>query len=238
MAEHTLIANSGIQVITFPLVIDTKNRTNKMWYHEWYDNEECKWCLELLQEVKDEDECYFYKKKVLYDEGYLSDASIEIKVEDLKEDGIFPLEKESQDDENISVDIFDMTFSSRYSKLAMFENVWLPIPYFFKKTPKRFDFGPLNWSRIKLIPAGEENGMKKYDVLLAFDTRTKYQNDEYKECPVFPDTFRESMEFKLCDNEFLLMDFCSPNNKWSYIEEYFANSTHKCNFRREGKERK
>lgn len=226
MAEHTLIANSGIQVITFPLVIDTKNRTNKMWYHEWYDNEECKWCLELLQEVKDEDECYFYKKKDLYDEGYLSDVSIEIKVEDLKEDGIFPLEKESQDEENISVDIFDMTFSSRYSKLAMFENVWLPIPYFFKKTPKRFDFGPLNWSRIKLIPAGEENGMKKYDVLLAFDTRTKYQDDEYKECPVFPDIYRESMEFKLCDNEFLLMDFCSPNNKWSYIEEYLFHLVH------------
>lgn len=36
MQEHTLIANSGIQIITFPLRINTQEKF-KMWYHEWYD---------------------------------------------------------------------------------------------------------------------------------------------------------------------------------------------------------
>lgn len=38
MQEHTLIANSGIQIITFPLRINTQEKF-KMWYHEWYDTE-------------------------------------------------------------------------------------------------------------------------------------------------------------------------------------------------------
>ena len=108
----------------------------------------------------------------------------------------------------------------------MFENVWLPVPYFFKRTPKRFKFGPLNWARVKLLPKGEEKGQKLYDVLLAFDTRTRYENDEYDECPVFPDVFRGDMDFELCSNEFLLMDFCSPGNTWSYIDEYLLHLVH------------
>ena len=34
------------------------------------------------------------------------------------------------------------------------------------------------------------------------------------------DEYCTEMEFSLCDNEFFLMDFCSPQEKWSYIEKY------------------
>ena len=99
--------------------------------------------------------------------------------------------------------------------MSCFENVWLPIPYFFKRTEKKFKFGPLNWSRFKLIPQKDNIGSKDYDVLLAFDTRVKYNDDEYNECPVFPDKFRTDMDFDLCNNEFLLMDFCTSGENWS-----------------------
>ena len=79
---------------------------------------------------------------------------------------------------------------------------------------------------MKLIPNGEEKGQKSYNVLLAFDTRASYENDEYNECPVFPDVFRGDMDFELCSNEFYLMDYCSPGNNWSYIDEYLLHLVH------------
>lgn len=37
--EYSIIANSGIQLFTFPLEIDLKQNF-KRWFHEWYDKEE------------------------------------------------------------------------------------------------------------------------------------------------------------------------------------------------------
>lgn len=223
--EHSLIANSGIQIITFPLKINTQEKF-KMWYHEWYDTENGEWHLDPAYELRTDDECYYYNKYKLHKGGYLSDSTIEINVDDLKNDGILPLRIEDENCTGVKGDIFSMTFADRDNKMSMFENVWLPVPYFFKRTPKRFKFGPLNWARVKLLPKGEEKGQKLYDVLLAFDTRTRYENDEYDECPVFPDVFRGDMDFELCSNEFLLMDFCSPGNTWSYIDEYLLHLVH------------
>ena len=123
-------------------------------------------------------------------------------------------------------DIFGLTFQDKDNKLTFFENVWLPIPYFFKRSEKRFRFGPLNWSRFKLIPKSDEKGIKSYDVILAFDTRARYEADEYDECPVFPDKFRSDMDFELCSNEFYLMDFCTSGKNWSYIDEYLLHLVH------------
>lgn len=223
--EHSLIANSGIQIITFPLKINTQEKF-KMWYHEWYDTENGEWHLDPAYELRTDDECYYYNKYKLHKGGYLSDSTIEINVDDLKNDGILPLRIEDENCTGVKGDIFSMTFADRDNKMSMFENVWLPVPYFFKRTPKRFKFGPLNWARVKLLPKGEEKGQKLYDVLLAFDTRTRYENDEYDECPVFPDVFRGDMDFELCSNEFLLMDFCSSGNTWSYIDEYLLHLVH------------
>ena len=79
---------------------------------------------------------------------------------------------------------------------------------------------------MKLIPTREEKGIKWYNVVLAFDTRARYESDEYEECPVFPDAFRSEMDFELCSNEFYLMDYCSPNNNWSYIDDYLLHLVH------------
>lgn len=223
--EHALIANSGIQIITFPLSLNTQDKF-KMWYHEWYDTENGEWRLEPAYELRTEDDCYYYKKQELFNGGYLSDPTIEIDVNELKSDGILPLRIEDENCPGVKGDIFSMTFSDRDNKLSCFENVWLPIPYFFKRTEKRFRFGPLNWSRFKLIPQNEEKGIKSYHVVLAFDTRARYENDDYEECPVFPDQFRADMDFALCSNEFYLMDYCTSGKKWSYIDDYLLQIVH------------
>lgn len=225
VTEHTFIANTGIQILTFSLSINTQEKF-KMWYHEWFDTENGEWLLDPVYELKTEDECIYYNKQKLYKGGYLNDSTLDIDVNDLKNDGILPLRVDDVNCSGVKGDIFSMTFSDRENKLSCFENVWLPIPYFFKRTPKRFNFGPLNWARFKMIPNGEEKGVRSYNIIIAFDTKSKYENDDYHECPVFPDKFRENMDFELCNNEFLVMDFCSPGNNWSYIADYLLHIVH------------
>ena len=66
MAEqHTLIANSGIQILTFPLSLNTQEKF-KMWYHEWYDTTNGEWLLDPVDELRTEDEFVYYNKQKLY----------------------------------------------------------------------------------------------------------------------------------------------------------------------------
>ena len=226
MAEDIkLIANSGIQIYTFPISINTQEKF-KCWYHEWYDTENGDWILDSVYELRTEDECIYYEKRKLYNGGYLADPSIVLDPSELKNDGITPLRVDDTNSVGVKGDIFSMTFSDKDNKLPFFEGVWLPLPYFFKRTEKKFRFGPLNWARFKMLPKSDEKGIKKYDILLAFDTRARYEGDEYDECPVFPDKFRTDMDFDLCSNEFFLMDYCTSGKKWSYIDEYLLKLVH------------
>ncbi len=226
LQEYTFIANSGIQTIVIPISINTQEKY-KSWYHEWYDTTNGEWLLDPVYELRTDSECFYYNKQKLYKGGYLTDPTIEIDVKELKNDGITPLRINEENCIGIKGEIFNMTFASKECKLQSFENVWLPLPYFFKRTPTKFKFGPLNWARLKLIPRSEEKGIRHYDAVIAFDTRAKYEiSDEYDECPVFPDKFREEMDFALCSNEFYLMDYCSSDKKWSYINDYLLHLVH------------
>lgn len=128
--------------------------------------------------------------------------------------------------DGIDGEVYKINFQDKQCCLSDFENQWLPVPYFFKKTSKRLSFGPLNWSRMKLLPAGEYNGIKKYNVILAFDTRAGYEANEYNEYPVFPDKYRKDMRFEVCDNDFQLMDYCSSNEEWGYINAHLMKLSH------------
>lgn len=225
MEEHTLIANSGIQLMTFRINLNIQEKF-KLWYREWYDTDNGEWRLDSIYELRTDDACYYFDKLELHRGGYLSDPSVEIDFDDLKSDGITPLRIDDENCEGVKGDFFSMTFTDRDNTLSSFENVWLPLPYFFKRTPRRFNFGPLNWCRCKLIPVGEEKGIKSYDVILAFDTRASFEGDERNEYPVFPDAYREDMEFGLCNDEFFLMDYCSPEGNSSYIDEYLLHLVH------------
>ena len=221
----TLIANSGIQMFTFRLKLNPQNKF-KMWFREWYDTSNGQWRLELAHEVATEDNVLFYDKHELFDGGYLNDPTIELDPAEMRNDGINPLRIDDEMCENVRGELYKLTFSDKNNAFKCFENKWLPLPYFFKRTEKRFKFSPMNWSRVKFVPVKTNNNEVEYDVVLAFDTRAGYTSDEYNEFPVFPDQYCSEMNFALCDNEFFLMDYCSSNEKWSYIDEYVFKLVH------------
>lgn len=222
-----IVANSGIQVVPLSLSIDTQEKY-KVWYHEWYDTESGEWRLESVYEHQTEEgDTYYYNKRQLSEEGYLADLAA-IRPSELKADGITPLRINDVNCTGVEGDVFKMTFSDKNNKMSCFENVWLPVPYFLKLTKRKFKFGPLNWSRFKLVPTGENDGKKRnYNVLLAFDTRAKYVlGDKYDECPVFADEYSSDMLFELCSDEFLLMDYCTDSKRYSYIDDYLFHLAH------------
>lgn len=227
MENYSLIANSGIHMMTFPLELDFQEKF-KMWFHEWYDTTEGEWKLELAEQINFNEGTVYYSKNELKEKGYLTSTNIanEYEYSDLKDDGILPIAGEDgQMIDGVKGELFKMTFSDKHNTLGKYENVWLPAPYFFKRTEKKFKFGPLNWVRFKLIPKVKE-GKKTYTVLIAFDTRTKYRSDKYNEFPVFPDQYEKRMVFELCTNESFLMDYCSPSTEWGYIDEYLRKLVH------------
>ncbi len=225
MENLTLIANSGIQMLTFRLKLNTQDKF-KMWFREWYDTSNGQWRLELAHEVNTEDSVLFYDKHELFDGGYLNDPSIEYDPVELRNEGINPLRIDDEMCENVRGELYKMTFADKHNTFRSLENKWLPIPYFFKRTEKRFKFSPMNWSRVKFVPRATSTTEMEYDVILAFDTRAGYESDKYNEFPVFPDQYCSEMSFALCDNEFFLMDYCSSQENWSYINEYIFKLIH------------
>lgn len=223
--NYTLIANTGIQLQTFRLKLNTQDKF-KMWFREWYDTSNGQWRLDLVHEVATNDNVLFYDKKELFDEGYLNDPTIEYDQVELRSDGINPLRIDDEMSKGVRGELYKLTFADKHNAMKNFENKWLPIPYFFKRTEKRFKFSPMNWARVKFVPRRVEKADVEYDVVLAFDTRASYFSDEYNEIPVFPDQYCSEMNFALCDNEFFLMDYCSPNENWSYINEYLFKIVH------------
>lgn len=215
----SLIANIGIQMFTFPIKFDPQDNV-KMFFHEWLDPEKLFLKLELVQDISTESGVVYVKKYDLYNAGFLSaDTSItKLKWDEVSAEGIKPLKMDADMCEGVRGNIFRMNFSDRNCKLSFFENVWLPIPYFLVNAKNRFRFGPLNWSRFKLVPRAEEN---EYDVILAFDTRSYYgEGDEYNEGPVFADNYQKELTFSVCENDFLLADYCAGGKPWSYIDNY------------------
>ena len=223
--EYTLIANSGIQMFTFPLRINIQDRF-KQWFHEWYDTESGEWKLELIHEVITDDCVFYFKKAELQKKGYLASSETELDIDELKHDGINPLKIDDDVCEGVKGEIFSLTFSDKENKLKSFENHWLPAPFFFKRSDRRFKFGPLNWARFKLIPVKEDKSQRIYDVILAFDTHTTYEEEANNENPVFPDKFRTDIDLALCSNELFLLDYCSSGKEWSYIDERLMNLVH------------
>jgi len=217
-----LIANTGIQLYTIPLEINL-NENFKMYFYEWYDKENEKLTLDIAHKFSDSGDDIWVKKRDLLRLGCLVDGKV-----GRMEDGIFKAYKweEIKDDfisDNYQIivptetdsgetDCFQMTLSScRWEKI---ENHWLPFPFFQVKGNGKSDFGPINWCRFKLIPDASTGNVKKYNLLLAFDTQSiyeaeGYEDEDFQEMPVFVN--EDSKDFALCDNEFSLIDFLTKH---------------------------
>ena len=226
MNIKTLIANTGIQLLTVSIDINLNARF-KEWFHEWYDNDTGEWKLELVHEKNTDEGNYYFRKEELINGGFLANPESEPDVLTLRHYGVNPIRI---DDDMVAGEIgevFDMTFSNRDNKFRAFENKWIPIPYFFRRGRKRFTFGPLNWARMKMVPVKEENGIVSYDIILAFDTRTVYgENQDKKEYLTFPDLYAREIELTLCKNEMDVVDYCSQGEPWSYVNSQLMELVH------------
>lgn len=229
--EYSIIANSGIQLFTFPLEIDLKQNF-KRWFHEWYDKEEGIHKLDLVECVHTDDgDTFYYNKKELIDKGYLTafETRHQVNPDEVREDGlVHPLAANAEGDDYLLDEIFSMSFDDSQNKLSFYENKWIPLPYFRRRVPAlQFDFGAFNWARVKFVPKDEKDGKRYYHVLLALDTRTNYQASTLQETPVFPDNFQNELTFQLCSDEMLLMDYCSEGTEeCSYVNEYLRRLVH------------
>ncbi len=230
-----LIANTGIQLFTIPLEINL-NENFKMYFHEWLDLVDQKKKLEIAHYFPEEDT--WIKKHILYgnnlgyatlnnnykvtdswetistDEEFDKSCKIQIDTEDAKDSGCF-----------------DVSVSKiKEADWNKFENTWFPMP-FFQLNGKRSDFGPTNWCRFKLIPNRQEGKIKKFNLLLAFDTRTVFkeegfEEEDLQETPIFTNVADSIKNYALCNTEEGLIGYCSEEKKCGWVDKYVLKHFH------------
>lgn len=236
----SLIANTGIQFFTFTMEIDMNNNF-KMFFHEWYDVEDEELKLEIAH-CFEEDEIWVKKRDIFNllglgltngKVGRIENGSfIPYKWEEIKDDffeeGYKTLTPMETDDGG--TDCFAISMSNCH--LDKFENHWLPFPFFTLGVNGKSEFAPTNWCRCMLVPRGDvENNIKKYNILLVFDTRTKYEDEGFEdedlmETPVFSCNIDQEKKFAVCNNEFSLVDFCSKTKNCEWVDEYVLGLYH------------
>lgn len=223
-----LIANSGIQLLTIPIKIDLNNNF-RMFFHEWFDINEKQLKLEIAHHFSS-DEIWVKKRDLSY-LGFAVGGEVTDSWEDIKDD--FEDERYLPISTNNDNAFESGCFSESINKLQWdkFENTWLPMP-FFALSGKRSEFGPTNWSRFKLIPVSSKNNEREYNLLMAFDTRTIFEKEDYEdedlnETPVFTNTADKSKEFALCNNEYHLLSYCSSIELGTgWIDNYLIKLYH------------
>jgi hypothetical protein len=225
-----LIANTGIQLFTIPIEIDLNNNF-KMFFHEWLDSQDGQLKLEIAHFFSEEDA--WVKKfdlsqlgyaihsndykiteswdTIINDDEFNKNSIIKIDTEDYKDSGCF------------QIGVGRINFEK-------FENVWFPMP-FFLLNGKQSEFGPINWCRFKLIPVDANGKTRKYNLLLAFDTYSSFEDENFEdedlnESPVFTNGSEKSKEFALCNNEFKLIAFCSEEYNCDWIDKYVLKQFH------------
>ena len=224
-----LIANTGIQFFTFPLDINL-NDNFKMYFHEWLDMADQQKKLEIAHLFAEEE--IWIKKNILYGSklGYATiknDYKVTDSWEAISNDDEFKSSCIIQIDTEEARDsgCFDVSVSRiNENDWKKFENTWFPMP-FFQLKGKRSDFGPTNWCRFKLIPKGQEGRIKKYNILLAFDTKTVYkeegfEEEDLQETPIFTNAADTSKKYSLCNTEEGLIGYCSEEKNCGWIDKY------------------
>lgn len=222
-----LIANTGIQYFTFPLEINLDDKF-KMHFHEWFDIEDNQLKLEIAHNFTEEE--IWVKKIDLSDLGYAMNGKVTESWENIKDD--FFTEGKSP----IPIDTDDAKDSGCFQRSigqtnwGKFENLWLPLPFFLLNGNKS-KFGPTNWCRCKLIPVEVTGKPKKYNILLAFDTRSEFEKEDFEEedlneTPVFSNDYDKSKEYALCNNEYNLIGYCSEALNCDWVDKYLLKQFH------------
>lgn len=230
-----LIANSGIQLYTQMVEINF-NDNFKMYFHEWLDMADQQKKLEIAHFFSEEQ--IWIKKHVLYNSnlGYatlsnnykVTDSWETISTDDeFNNSCIIPIVTAEAKDSGC----FDVSVSKiKEADWNKFENTWFPMP-FFQLNGRRSDFGPTNWCRFKLIPNGHEGTIKKYNLLLAFDTRTVFkeegfEEEDLQETPIFTNAADSFKNYALCNTEEGLIGYCSAEKNCDWVDKYMLKLFH------------
>lgn len=225
-----LIANTGIQLLSIPVSFDSNNQF-KMFFHEWLDLQEQQKKIEIAHYFPDEE--IWVKKHALSNMGYAIGGDVTESWESIVEDEDF--------DENIIIRIdtedavdsgcFDLSVGQiRPEEWKKLENKWIPIPFFLLKG-KKSAFGPTNWCRGKFIPNGVTTKERHYTLLLAFDTRSTLEREDYEdedlnETPVFTNSTERSKLFAMCNDEYKLVTYCSEEFHCEWVDRYMLKLIH------------
>ena len=230
-----LIANTGIQYYTVPLEIDL-NDSFKMYFHEWYDTRDEQLKLEIAHYFSEE---YIWVKKhdlvllgyvkdgkvVIDDNGRYVPANWEALKDDFFAEGKRPIPIDTEDPKDSGC--FQQSISR--VKWDKFENAWFPYPFFLLNGSES-EFGPTNWCRGKLIPVETAGNTRTYDLLLAFDTRSSLEEEDFEdedlnETPVFTNADKQK-EYALCNSENKLIDYCSETFNCDWVDKYLLKHFH------------
>ncbi|MBY0244625.1 MAG: virulence factor SrfB [Sphingobacteriaceae bacterium] len=225
-----LIANTGIQLFTIPLEIDLNNNF-KMFFHEWLDSQDSQLKLEIAHFFSEEE--VWVKKTDLSELGYAiqrNDYKITESWDTIIDDDEFNKNSIIQIDTEDSKDSGCFSIGVRRINFDKFENVWFPMP-FFLLNGKNSEFGPTNWCRFKLIPVDIDGEIRQYNLLLAFDTSSSFEDvnfedEDLNETPVFTNISEKSKEFALCNNEFKLIAYCSEAYNCDWVDKYILKQFH------------
>lgn len=223
----SLIANSGIQFYSKKIVLDLTNARDRMSFRESFDTTAFRLRLELAHKFADED--IYVSKRDLSLAGFIDNGVVTLPWNEIQKQTSDILQYDESEIINVSASTLTRGQISFIDKL---NGKWLPFPYFEYNTAGRLMVGPFNWSRMKLASTGNViEGKQEYDLIIAFDTNTIYDDgnysDDYKESPLFPNEFDKYKDFGVCNKDFDLMTFCSSeSDKNSWIDKYILQLIH------------
>ncbi|MDR2058191.1 MAG: virulence factor SrfB [Dysgonamonadaceae bacterium] len=220
-----LIANTGIQMVTVPMDINL-NGGFKMFFHEWYDPAEQQLKLEIAHYFSEED--VWVAKRDLAELGYAMNGKVDCTWETIQKDF------DAEGKKTITIETDDAVdsgcFQTSISRLNWnkFENLWFPVPFFLRNGHNRSEFGPTNWCRFRLIPITTGGTERKYNLLLAFDTRSEFETDdeELNETPVFTSIYDRQKKYGICNDEHKLVNYCSQASNCGWVDKYILKRFH------------
>ena len=223
-----LIANTGIQYLTFPIEI-SKDDNFRMYFHEWFDVEEKQLKLQIAHFFSDHD--IWVKKSDLSELGYAVNGKITETWDTIQEEFVADGKKIITIDGEDAKDSGCFQESINRISWEKLENTWLPLPFFLLKG-KKSEFGPTNWCRGKLIPTDLNQKSRKYNLLIAFDTRSSFEKDTFEnedlnETPVFTNNYDKSKEYAICNSEYKIVSYCSEAFNCEWVDKFLLHHFHK-----------
>lgn len=221
----TLIANSGIQFHKFELKINPNDEVIKtMGFYEYLDDKNERISLQYAYYLPDLD--IWVPKKILREEENLDhndNLNDNVNYNIIKN---FAL-KEETEFYTIS-DISGILWERDDKEIKnIFQNVWLPVPYFKKNNNRKSVFGPIAWARMMLKDISDKNDrIKTYKVILSFDTATNDDSNIYF-APHNDDALDPNNYFGLSNNEDYNLNFCDSDYHCGWVDKYLKGVYYK-----------